>query len=59
MVIWKIFLRVARNDLLNGPAKQIYNFLMHNTIFRNGSLIPSRNEKRLMGVKWSLVTLKV
>ena len=49
------FLRVAGNDLLNEPAKHIYNFLMHDTIFRNGSLIPSRNEKRLMGVKWSLV----
>ena len=47
-------LRVARNNLLNEPAKQIYNFLLHDTIFRNGSFIPSRNEKRLMGVMWSL-----
>ena len=49
------FLYVARNDLLNGTVKQIYSFLMHDVIYRNESLIPSRNETRLFGVKWSLV----
>ena len=39
-------------DLRN--VKQIYDHLMNDICFRNGSLIPSRAEKRSTGVKWKI-----
>ena len=39
-------------DLKN--VKQIYDGLMNDVCFRNGSLIPSRAEKRSTGVKWKV-----
>ena len=45
---------VIRNDLVKGTTKQIYNLLLEEKISKNGSLIPSRNEKRTLGVKWSI-----
>ena len=39
-------------DLKN--TKQIYDKLMNDICFRNGSLIPSRAEKRSTGVKWKI-----
>ena len=44
-------------DLTN--VKQIYNHLIHDKIFRNGSLIPSREEKRTNGVKWKKAWLNL
>ena len=35
-------------------VKNTYNKLLEKILFKNGSLIPSRNEKRTDGVKWSL-----
>ena len=51
----KEFFEVASNDLLNATVKEIYNFLLADLIFKNGSLVPSRNEKKQEGTKWSLV----
>ena len=49
------FLEVASNDLLNATVKEIYNFLLAGLIYKNGSLVPSRNEKKEDSTKWSLV----
>ena len=35
-------------------VKSIYSYLMEKITFKNGSVIPSRSEKRLQGVKWGL-----
>ena len=48
------FVKVFSEGLSMAPVKQIYNFLLHDVIYRNDSLIPSRNEKRSVNVKWSL-----
>ena len=45
---------VSRHDLVKGTTKQIYSLLLQEIISKNGSLIPSRNEKRSLGVKWSI-----
>ena len=50
----KEFFEVASNDLLNATVKEIYHFLLADLIFKNGYLVPSRNEKK-EGTKWSLV----
>ena len=36
-------------------AKEIYDLLMGKVIQKNGSLIPSRNEKKTNGIKWKVV----
>ena len=33
-------------------SNQIYKYLLKNKVERNGSLIPSRNERNLRGIKW-------
>ena len=48
------FQLVIRNDLVQGTTKQIYSLLLQEIISKNGSFIPSRNEKRSLGVKWSI-----
>ena len=48
------FIYVFSNDLAMAPVKHIYNFLLQDVIYRKESLIPSRNEKRSVNVKWSL-----
>ena len=40
-------------------VKQIYSHLISDKIFRNGSLIPSREEKRTKGVKWKKAWLNL
>ena len=49
------FVRVYREGLSTAPVKEIYNFLLQDLLYKNGSLIPSRNEKRSKNVKWSVV----
>merc|ERR1712002_950775 len=49
------FVRVYNEGLVMAPVKEIYNFLMQDMVSSNGSLIPSRREKRSQHVKWSLV----
>ena len=49
------FIKVYSEGLSTAPVKQIYNFLLQDEICRNGSLIPSRNEKKSPNVKWGLV----
>ena len=49
------FVKVYKEGLAMAPVKEIYDFLLHDSIYKNGSLIPSRAEKRSNNVKWSLV----
>ena len=49
------FVRVYMEGLSTAPVKEIYNFLLQDMLYKNGSLIPSRNEKRSQNVKWSVV----
>jgi hypothetical protein len=51
----KDFIKVFENDLATSTSKIIYNFLVKEITFRNDSLIPSRNEKRLTNIKWGTV----
>ena len=46
--------RVYNCGLATAPVREIYDFLLQEEIYRNGSLIPSRNEKKSFNVKWSL-----
>ena len=46
------FKSVINADIDPTDVKQIYNYLMVGTCFKNGSVIPSREEKRSKGVKW-------
>ena len=39
------FVKVFSNSLGVAPVRQIYEFLLQEVIYRNDSLIPSRNEK--------------
>ena len=48
------FVNVFSNGLATSPVKLIYDFLLEEVIYRNESLIPSRNEKKSINVKWSL-----
>ena len=48
------FKRVHAQGIANGSAKVIYKFLIQDLVSKNGSLIPSRNEKRSDFVKWRL-----
>ena len=49
------FVRVYNEGLVMAPVKEIYNFLLQDMVSCNGSLIPSRREKRSQNVKWSVV----
>ena len=49
------FVRVYNEGLVMAPVKEVYNFLLQDMVSCNGSLIPSRREKRSQNVKWSLV----
>ena len=40
------FRRVHAEGIINGSAKVMYEFLIQDLILKNGSLIPSRSEKR-------------
>ena len=48
------FRRVHAEGIINGTAKVMYEFLIQDLISKNGSLNPSRSEKRSDSVKWSL-----
>ena len=41
-------------NILDSDNKTIYSTLLEKTVKKNGSLIPSRNEKRTRGVKWKV-----
>ena len=43
------------NSLSTSPARDIYNFLIKEVTHRNLSLIPSRNEKKSVNIKWGVV----
>ena len=43
------------NAEIGKDVKSIYNHLMKSILEKNGSLIPSRNEKKVSGIKWNLV----
>ena len=49
------FMEIIENGLSTSPAKSIYEFLIQDVTHRNQSLIPSRNERRSVNVKWSVV----
>ena len=49
------FVQVYMEGLSLAPVKEIYDYLLQDTTKKNGSLIPSRSEKRSTNVKWSLV----
>ena len=49
------FIKIAENGLSTSPSKEIYDFLILDITHRNTSLIPSRNEKRTVNVKWGTV----
>ena len=48
------FERIYYEGLSTSTVKEIYKFLMKNVLENNGSLIPSRNEKKTENVKWSV-----
>ena len=48
----KEFELIVENNLLGSDIKTIYRKLLETSIKKNGSLIPSRNEKRTRGIKW-------
>ena len=49
------FIDIIQNGLSTSPAKAIYEFLIKEVTHRNGSLIPSRNEKKSVNTKWGVV----
>ena len=49
------FVSVVKADLADANVKSIYNHLMREVLEKNGSLIPSRNEKKVSGIKWKVV----
>ena len=50
----KEFIQVHQEGLSTAPVKEIYNYLLQDLVYKNGALIPSRNEKRSKNVKWSV-----
>ena len=46
---------IIDNGLSTSPVKAIYDFMIKEATHRNDSLIPSRNEKRSLNVKWGVV----
>ena len=51
----KDFIKIVENGLSTSASKEIYNFMILEVTHRNTSLIPSRNEKRAVNVKWGTV----
>ena len=49
------FVGVYKEGLAMASVKEIYEFLLQDMVYCNGSLIPSRREKRSQNIKWSLV----
>ena len=48
------FREVFFEGLCTAPVKEIYKYLMKNILEKNGSLIPSRNEKKTENIKWNV-----
>ena len=48
------FINIIQNGLSTSPAKAIYDCLIKEVTHRNGSSIPSRNEKKSANIKWGL-----
>ena len=46
--------KVVKEGLDKKEAKEIYKILMERVLHKNGSLIPSRNEKKTNGIKWKV-----
>ena len=49
------FIEVIDNGLSTSPSKAIYEFLIKRVTHINGSLIPSRSEKKSRNVQWGTV----
>ena len=49
------FIDIIENGLNTSPSKAIYEHMIKEVTHRNGSLIPSRREKKAVNVKWGLV----
>ena len=47
--------KVVKEEIDKVEAKAIYDLLMEKVIQKNGSWIPSRNEKKTKGIKWKVV----
>ena len=47
--------KVVKEEIDKKEAKAIYNLLLEKVVQKNGSLIPSRNEKKINGIKWKVV----
>ena len=50
----EIFKDMYLQDMADTPVKEIYEYLMIDILEKNGSLIPSRNEKKTNNVKWNI-----
>ena len=50
--IRKDFEMIQREGILFEGVGEIYNRLLNKIIYKNMSLIPSRNERRVRGVRW-------
>ena len=49
------FMDIIEKGLCTSPSKNIYDHMVKEVTHRNGSLIPSRREKKISNVKWGLV----
>ena len=49
------FMDIIESGLSTSPSKNIYDHMIKEITHRNGSLIPSRREKKVSNVKWGLV----
>ena len=49
------FMDIIEKGLSTSPSKNIYDHMIKEVTHRNGSLIPSRREKKISNVKWGLV----
>ena len=54
MAMLKLFRLSLKIGLNTSPAKLIYDFMIQEVFVRNGSLIPTRSEKKSVNVKWSI-----
>ena len=48
------FLNYLKSGRDSYSAKQFYDELLYNAVYNNGNLIPSRIEKKVLNVRWSL-----
>ena len=46
---------IVKAERTEAEVKEIYNILLEKVTQKNGSLIPSRNEKKTNGIKWKVV----